>query len=112
MLIRVLNTFVGGWLFLAAFLWPHTQAQFANMAIVGMLATSFGAASIAGVNWARNANAALGFWMFASALLLRGPSMVHNIVVAVLLVATSFVPGHMRVTRMFRTMKPRAAAPG
>ena len=38
---RTLNIALGVWLFISAFLWPHTSAQFTNTWICGALTVAF-----------------------------------------------------------------------
>src|SRR5690349_1717021 len=38
---RWLNVLLGVWLFISAFLWPHSQAQFTNTWLMGVLAVIF-----------------------------------------------------------------------
>jgi hypothetical protein len=102
MLIRILNAFVGLWLFTSALLFAPPPAQLLNLFVVGILATGLGVASILGRHGARKLNFVLGFWLFPSALLLHHRSwgsLVNQIVCAVLLVITSMFP-HAHYERM------------
>lgn len=64
--IRWLNVGIGTWLFVSAFLWPHSEAQFANTCIVGLLTAG---AALLGmrVPRARHVNVLLAPWVFISA---------------------------------------------
>jgi hypothetical protein len=101
MFIRVVNTMLGFWLFVSAFLLPHSsRASFHNTWIVGFIVTGLGIASILGVSWARRANFVLALWLFLSAFLLprsAGPAIFHHVIIAVLLVVTSLFPERERV---------------
>jgi hypothetical protein len=98
MFVRILNALLGLYLFVAAFFWPQQRAQFVNVMIVGLLTVAFGLASIMGVHHARKVSAALGFWLFLTALVLPTASngaLVNQIVCAVLLVVTSLFPAQL-----------------
>ena len=95
MFIRVLNPLLGLWLFVSAFMWTETRAQFINVLLVSLLATTFGLASVLGRHGARKMNFALALWLVISALALPhavGGAMVNQIVCAVLLAITSLFP--------------------
>jgi hypothetical protein len=95
MLIRILNAFVGLWLFASALLFQRSSPQFFNVFLVGILATGLGVASILGRHGARRLNFVLGLWLFVSALAIHQPSagaLFNQIVCAVLLVITSLFP--------------------
>ncbi len=68
---RVANLMLGGWLFVSAFLWDHSNGQRANAAIVGFLvfASALGAVTSAQL---RLVNTALAMWLFVSTLALPG----------------------------------------
>jgi nitric oxide reductase large subunit len=65
--IRMLNVVLGVWLFVSAFLWPHTHAQEVNTLVVGALCVIFGIASTT-LPWVRHLSLILAFWLFISAL--------------------------------------------
>lgn len=66
---RAANAVLGLWLFLSAFLWPHTFFHQTNAWIVGMAVVTLAMFGLTGVGWARYANAALGAWLILSAIL-------------------------------------------
>lgn len=102
MLVRFSNAMLGVWLFISAFLWPHTVAQFHNAWMTGIIVTSFALAGIAGIRWARFANYGVALWLFLSTLFLpRASSLtgLNHVLVAVLLVITSLFPAHVRPNR-------------
>jgi len=81
---RLINALLGLWLFVSAFLWPHTSAERANAWIVGMLAVTAALAGLAGRKAGRLVNAALGGWLIVSALLLprmRPATFWNNLIV-------------------------------
>jgi hypothetical protein len=107
--VLVLNALLGGWLFISAFLWPHTLAQFHNAWIAGTLVACFALAAIAGVRTARYVNVALGFWLFVVTLALprmSGATTLNNVLVAVAIIVTSLLPEHMEA---FRERRPIGA---
>jgi hypothetical protein len=69
---RALNALLGLWLFVSAFLWPHSRFQLDNAWITGIAAVVLAMAALSGVEWARYLNAALGAWLIVSAILARG----------------------------------------
>lgn len=92
---RVANIILGAWLFISAFLWPHTSAQFNNAIIVGLLAIVFAVVAMAGYVWARYANAALAGWLFLSTLFLPRISTAtlwNHILVAVAVFIFAMIP--------------------
>lgn len=90
----VLSMLLGAWLFVSAFLWPHTHVQMTNTWIFGALVVIFAAlATVAPRTHQLNALAA--FWLFVSAW--RLPSMSaatvwNNMLVAVTVFILSLVP--------------------
>jgi hypothetical protein len=102
MLVMFLNAMFGGWLFISAFLWPHTLAQFHNAWIVGLLATALALVSIAGMRAARYLNGALALWLFFATLAFpraSGLTLLNNVLVAIALIVTSLLPEHLRAYR-------------
>lgn len=90
---RVATMFLGLWLFVSTFLWPHPAGQFSNTWIVGALAVAFSVVAMA-FPVARYLNTALALWLFASVWLLPGMSVAtawNNALVAVALFAFSLV---------------------
>ena len=67
---RVANALLGGWLFLSAFLWPHTTQQRVNAWVAGMIAVTAALAGLGRATWGRYVNAGLGAWLIASAMFL------------------------------------------
>ncbi len=66
---RWVNVVVGVWLFVSAFLWSHTSAQYANTWIMGV-ATVVVALSAVGATGLRFLNTAAGVWLMISAFVL------------------------------------------
>jgi hypothetical protein len=66
---RIINVVLGIWLFISAFIWPHSQAQLTNTWIVGVLCVLFALIALR-VHEARYLNTALAVWLFISAFAL------------------------------------------
>jgi hypothetical protein len=82
---------LGVWLFISAFLWPHTSAQRTNTWLVGALVVIVTLVSANDVR-ARYLNTALAVWLFLSVWIL--PTMMpgtvwNNLLVAVALFIAS-----------------------
>jgi hypothetical protein len=91
---RGINIALGVWLFISAFLWPHTYAQFTNEWIVGVLCVIFAVVAM----WAPQArylNAALAVWLFISAWALptiSSGTIWNSVLVAIAIFAVSLLP--------------------
>ena len=97
MAARTLGLVLSLWLFVSAFAWRRPPASFANACLVGLAAA---VAALAGMSRARArfVAAALSAWLLVSAFVLpRGPELAfrNDVVVAVLMLAVSLVPGTM-----------------
>lgn len=92
---------LGIWLFISAFLWPHTQAQFTNAWIVGLIAVALGLIALA-AQPVRFVNTLLAIWLFISAWVLP-TQMVgtqwNSVIVAILLFLLSLAPGTTGIQR-------------
>jgi hypothetical protein len=91
---RMVNIVLGVWLFLSAFLWPHTQAQLTNTWIVGVLCVIFALIAMA-VPWVRYLNTLLAIWLFISAwaLPMGSPGTIwNNVLVAIAIFVASLIP--------------------
>ena len=93
---RIASAILGAWLFISAFIWPHTTAQMTNTWICGLLAVFFAWVG-AFAPQARFFNTVLAIWLFISAFALssahHGGTIWNNAVVAILLFVTSLLPG-------------------
>jgi hypothetical protein len=90
---RISMLVLGAWLFISAFLWPHTEAQRTNAWVVGALVVAASLVS-ARLPQARYANTVLSVWLFLSVWVL--PTMMpgtvwNNLLVAVALFVASMV---------------------
>jgi hypothetical protein len=91
---RLLNTALGVWLFISAFLWPHTMAQRTNTWILGVLTVIF---SLGATNFPqmRYLNTILAVWLFISAWALpnnNAGTVWNNVLVAIAIFVVSLVP--------------------
>lgn len=97
---RWLNVAFGAWVFISAFVWTHTAAQFWNTWIVGALVAliSFGALR---VPQARFVNSALAVWLFISIWALpTGTSTAwNNGIMACLIFIVSMIGARMPAMR-------------
>lgn len=111
---RIINVILGVWLFISAFVWPHTQAQMTNTWILGVLCVVFALVAMA-VPWVRYFNTLLAIWLFISAWALPTVSVGtiwNNVLVAIAVFIVSLVPsGPVNATPGFfgGTAPPRAA---
>lgn len=91
---RGINIVLGVWLFISAFVWPHSAAARTNTWICGLLAVAFAVWAL----WAPAArwlNTALAIWLFISALSIfhvSGATLWNNVIVAIFLFVFSLVP--------------------
>ena len=91
---RVVTLILGVWLFISAFLWPHTASQMTNTWILGVLCVVF-AFLATSVQWFRFLNTALAVWLFISAFALPSLSrgtVWNNALVAIAIFVFSLIP--------------------
>lgn len=91
---RWVNVALGAWLFVSAFLWPHSIAQFHNSWLVG-ITVAVVAAIATRVDAARYINATLAAWLFISAFALPVSSMGtfwNNLLVSIVILFLALVP--------------------
>jgi len=93
---RYLNAAAGAWLFISAFVWPHTGSELTNAWIVGAL-MFFAALLALGAPAVRFANTALAVWLFVSTLVMGGANgtVWNHVIVAIVAFIVSFVPNQM-----------------
>lgn len=96
-LARILNTALGLWLFVSIFVWPHTPAQSANVALVGLFValTALSAWTTGPRLRLRLINAALGAWLLVSIVAFPTRSVATNIndaIVGVLVFLFALIP--------------------
>jgi hypothetical protein len=93
---------VGGWLFLSAFLWPHSMEQMLNAGLVGALTVALAISSRAPGNaWVRRVIAVVATWLLLSTLVLpAGPlTLANHLLVSVLLFCVAAEPSPLRTGR-------------
>ena len=112
---RIINVILGVWLFISAFVWPHTTSQMTNTWICGVLCVIFALVAMA-VPWVRYLNTLLAIWLFISAWALpsRTPGTIwNNVLVAISIFIVSLVPSVSGTTAapgfFGRPAPPRAA---
>jgi hypothetical protein len=91
---RLVNIILGVWLFISAFIWPHTTAQMTNTWICGVLCVVFALVAMA-VPVARYLNTLLAIWVFISAWALPTVSLGtiwNNVLCAIAIFIVSLVP--------------------
>ena len=92
---RWFNMVMGGWLFISAFVWTHTPAQFNNAWLVGA-ATVVVAAIGLRVPQLRLVNALLALWLFISAWVLPfglPGTFWNHVVISVAMFIAALTPG-------------------
>ncbi len=97
---RYWNVVVGIWLFISAFIWPHSPAQQTNTWICGLLCVAF-ALWAAAAPPMRYLNTALAVWLFISVWALptlNAGTVWNNIIVAIVMFVISLIPSG-RATR-------------
>jgi hypothetical protein len=106
------NVALGAWLFVSAFLWPHSTAQFNNSWLVGIAAATVAVIAMR-VDGARYLNVALAAWLFIAGFTLPVSSMGtfwNNLIVSVMMFFTALVP-NMHARRRPGDQPPMAGAP-
>jgi len=97
MAARTLNVLVGIWLFISAFVWPHSAAQMTNTWILGVLCVVLALIAMR-FEQVRYVNSLLGIWLFISAFALPGATpgtTWNNALVAIAIFIISLVPSTM-----------------
>jgi hypothetical protein len=82
---RAVNAFLGLWLFLSAFLWPHPLPQLINAWMCGIFSVTIALAAIELDERARYLNVGLGIWLIVSSLIWRSSVtvVVNHVIVGV-----------------------------
>jgi hypothetical protein len=91
---RLLTAAIGVWLFISAFVWPHTLSQRTNTWICGVLAVIFALAAMREPQ-SRYLNTILSIWLFISAWALPRMSagtVWNNVLVAIAIFFLSLMP--------------------
>lgn len=92
---RVASIILGVWLFISAFLWPHTYDQMTNSWILGVLCVAFGLIAMR-IPEVRYLNGLLAIWLFISAWVLPTSTDTrwNHVIVAIALFLVSLAPGY------------------
>jgi hypothetical protein len=94
---RIVNIVLGVWLFISAFLWPHSYAQMTNTWIAGALCVAFALIAMR-VPEVRYLNTLLSVWLFVSVWALPWVSNATrwvNALTAIVIFAVSLAPGYL-----------------
>ena len=102
---RYLNMIVGVWLFISAFVWRHSAAQFTNTWIMGIIVA--GVAALA-LTWPtiRYLNTLAGAWLIISAFALptiTAGTRWNNFIVGIVVVVLSLAGAPSIATQVRRT---------
>jgi hypothetical protein len=91
---RYVNLVLGIWLFISAFVWHHSQAQFTNTWIMGIIVAVVAVIALS-VPAVRYVNTLAGAWLIISGFALPKATYGttwNNVIVGVIVVALSLVP--------------------
>lgn len=107
---RVVNLVIGVWLFISAFVWPHTVQSRTNTWVLGLLVVVFALVSMAQPT-ARWLNTLAAIWLFFSTLAIfhtEAATVWNNVIVAIVVFAVSFIGGYgeQRLTPRRTTQQP------
>ena len=94
---RIVNIVLGIWLFISAFLWPHTYAQMTNTWILGVLCVVFALIAMR-VPEVRYLNTLLAVWLFISVWALPSISAGTrwaNALTAIAIFCVSLAPAYL-----------------
>lgn len=101
---RSVNALVGVWLFISAFVWPHSAPQYTNTWIMGVITVAVALIALGSPGF-RFLNTAVGIWLIISAFALPTVSAAtrwNNLVVGIVVGSLSLVgtsPGATVVRR-------------
>ncbi len=92
---RIANLILGVWLFISAFLWPHSRAEMTNTWIMGVIIAVFALIAMRAPQ-ARWVNTAAAIWTFIAVWALPHSNVGtqwNNALVAIVVFLLSLVPG-------------------
>lgn len=92
---RMLNALLGLWLYLSAFLWPHTRFERGNAWVSGIVAVTAALFGLGGARIGRYVNALVGAWLIVSAIFMRtsmGATFWNHLLVGFALAVFAMVP--------------------
>ncbi len=92
MIVRIMSIVLSVWLFISSFVWTHTEAQFTNTWIVGVVGVAFTLLTMVASNL-RYLNTLLSLWLFISVFVLPTTTATgwNNALVAIALFIMSLV---------------------
>ncbi len=105
---RIANVILGVWLFISAFIWNHTPAQFNNAWIVGILCVIFSLIAMRAPQ-VRFLNTILAAWLFISAWALpraTAGTAWNSVLVAIAMFIVSLLPNDTAVGAGRPTIRP------
>lgn len=110
---RWVNLVLGAWLFISAFIWPHTASSQANTWIVGalMAGAAIWAMFAPPVRWV---NTVLAIWLFISTFFIphvTTGTVWNNAIVAILVFLVSLVPSGVSRTSSGTTTTTTTTVP-
>jgi hypothetical protein len=92
---RLVNVSLGFWLYLSAFLWPHTHFERSNAWVCGIVAVTSALLGLRAVRVGRYVNALVGAWLIVSALFMRrsmGATFWNHLLVGFALALFAMLP--------------------
>ena len=95
-----INLLIGIWLFISAFVWPHTMGQQTNTWILGVLIALASAWAMFAPT-ARYFDTIFAIWLFISTLVIAhqtAGTMWNNLIAAIVVFVLSLVPGGVTAT--------------
>lgn len=90
---RYINVVLGIWLFISAFVWTHSSAQFTNTWLMGVIAVVCALLAL-GVRGFRYVNTAVGLWLIISTFSLphvRPGTAWNNVLVGIAIAIVSLI---------------------
>lgn len=104
---RWVNALVGVWLFISAFVWPHTAAQYTNTWLMGVITVAVAIIAL-GATGFRFVNTAVGIWLIISAFALPTMTMAtrwNNFIVGIVVGVLSLVGTTSTGSSTFRRVR-------
>jgi hypothetical protein len=101
---RYLNIALGVWLFISAFVWHHSHAQFTNSWIMGIIVTAVALISLS-VPTFRYVNTLAGAWLIISGFALprvTSGTTWNNVLVGIAVFLVSLAPSMLERTNLRR----------
>jgi hypothetical protein len=95
-----INLLIGIWLFMSAFIWPHTTGQMTNTWIIGVLIALASAWAMYAPD-ARYLDTIFAVWLFISTFVIAHPTpatMWNNAIAAIVVFVLSLIPGGVTAT--------------